>query len=73
MPYKKEEILLCPKCKGSGKQERSELEDYHNNIYNYWDVNCPECKGHGRLLQITVVETIPLTEDNLKLRPKDKR
>ena len=42
MPYKKEEILLCPKCKGSGKQERSELEDYHNNIYNYWDVNCPE-------------------------------
>lgn len=63
-------IILCLGCGGTGKIEQSELEDYHNNISNYWDEECPSCDGFGRLIEETMVEVKKLKEKDLKLRSK---
>jgi DnaJ-class molecular chaperone len=44
-------IILCDVCDGWGKIQKEELEDYHNNIYEYWDEKCDICDGYGRLIE----------------------
>ena len=64
------EIIVCPKCKGEGKREASEIEDYHHNTYNYWDEVCENCDGRGRVILETIKITSKLTDKELELRPK---
>jgi DnaJ-class molecular chaperone len=68
----KKEIIICHGCKGSGKVDKRELEDYHHNTYYEWDEVCPDCNGFGRVMQTIVTYTRKLTKTELKLVPKPK-
>ena len=63
-------IIICDVCKGSGKLEQSEIEDYHHNDYIFWDEKCLSCNGYGRLIETTEVTTRKMTNEDFKLRKK---
>lgn len=62
-----EEIMLCGPCKGTGLLQNSELEDYHNGTYRYWNTVCRTCKGLGRLKKVVVTETEITPYDNAEV------
>ena len=61
------EIIVCPECKGYGKKDKSELEDYHRNEYRHWDEACKNCNGLGRIKKITTIKHKILTKKDLTL------
>lgn len=65
MKTEKEEIILCDRCNGIGMVKKSELINYHNNIYNNWDEICSICNGSGRLLKKTIEETVAYKQREL--------
>lgn len=58
------EIILCGKCNGRGNIERSELEDYHNNIRKKWLEDCKTCESSGRIVKNTVITFYPYKANN---------
>lgn len=75
----KSEIVLCYKCRGSGRIEHEELVCYHKRDYDYWHTTCKDCEGHGRIKE--TIETIvtrepyatpPITEKDIE-RENSKR
>lgn len=51
-----EQIIICPDCKGDGK----ELE-------KHWEpalIDCSTCNGSGRLLMVTTFSLFPIKEKN---------
>jgi hypothetical protein len=67
-----EKYIICPICKGSGHVQCSEIEDYHHNTYEYWDLECSNCDGQGRLVETTLIYTRKLTKEDLKIRERKK-
>lgn len=57
MKKETEEIILCPRCKGSGK------ENIQSSAYDDSEIECPDCKGSGRLIVKTIVETIAFPKE----------
>jgi DnaJ-class molecular chaperone len=67
-----DEIIICDKCKGFGKIQCDELEDYHSRERKYWDEVCKNCQGTGRRLKMTKIYIVNLPEKYLTDRPKEK-
>jgi len=63
-----ETIIICDRCRGSGKVQQKKLEDYHHGTYYEWDEPCPRCGGTGRMVRQENVRK--LRADELELRPK---
>ena len=62
------EVIICTQCDGEGTVERKELEDYHNNIYKYWNETCTKCKGAGRMLKTTKITIEPYVNAEVNQR-----
>lgn len=47
------EVELCPQCKGIGTITKEELVDYHRNDYETIRTPCKFCLGDGRIVVVT--------------------
>lgn len=65
------EIVICKECKGTGKQEKSELMDPHHRDYDVWDEVCPFCNGFGRVRKIITYKK--LNEKELAIRDRNSK
>ena len=64
-----EKIIICPKCKGTGKIKESELTDYHHREWDEWDEPCCFCDGTGRVVE--QLQYRCLTKKELELRKRE--
>ncbi len=60
----KKEIILCPACKGSGKDWHTIRISGHNEERE--ERPCSLCRGCGRMRQITTMQLFPF-ENNSEL------
>lgn len=51
----KSEIILCPKCKGTGAEEE------RSSAYDTKKVKCPYCSGNRVVVEKTVHENLTTT------------
>lgn len=67
---KKEEIILCTNCKGSGVLRFETLTDYHKGEYDVWyDVwyeDCHSCEGQGIIVKCTEVTYKPYKKPKVR-------
>lgn len=50
------EIILCPKCNGSGCHRYDDLADYHKGLYNTKYYECEFCETTGRVIRVVTTE-----------------
>ena len=55
----KREIIICPKCEGTGEIRWDELVNYHKNDYETHYATCKACAGTGRVVKTTEVTFKP--------------
>jgi len=53
------EVVLCNKCKGTGKIKVCNEREMHNHDV----IECPQCDGDGSWIQITTIEYLKKTPE----------
>lgn len=50
----KEELALCKRCSGVGRNEHRELVDYYHHEYQITYYECKDCNSTGRIYKQTL-------------------
>jgi DnaJ-class molecular chaperone len=48
--HRKQTVVMCDLCKGTGRYYKEELTDYHRGEYDSIRYDCKKCNSGGRLI-----------------------